>query len=202
MNPCARVEAPALLVKHGADITIKYIKKRLENPVYKFQWPIREKQSLRTIVANSLRGMTQGRCSYCDGYPIESVGVEHIDHFKPKSVFPELVCEWANLFLSCSKCNTKKNANWDEKNIPLRPDEPGYSFFRYFDYNVETGELIPNNLASSEEQNKAKATIEIFNLNRAGARTNRKKEAWLMKHNATYENWAYRFLLPLFGEES
>ena len=189
MNPCARGAEPPLLQKHAAGITRRHLQKRGE-----FKWPRREKQSLRCVVLDALRGMTQNRCSYCDAYPITSASREHIDHFRPKALFPERVCEWENLFLSCSACNEEKSEKWDE--ALLRPDAPDFSFERYFNYRFDTGNLEPNPAAKQEEQQRARATIEIFKLNREGACSARKKEARAMK-DALHDDFGYRFLLPL-----
>jgi len=54
------------------------------------------------------------RCSYC-GVREASWGGQthfHVDHFKPKSMFPELETMYFNLYYSCDRCNTYKRAFW------------------------------------------------------------------------------------------
>jgi hypothetical protein len=54
-----------------------------------------------------------GQCVYCraldapKGY--ESFGV---DHYRPKSLFPELATEYFNLYYSCNRCNAFKGRFW------------------------------------------------------------------------------------------
>jgi uncharacterized protein (TIGR02646 family) len=57
------------------------------------------------------------RCGYCDD-PDSYYGQEisyHIDHFKPKSEFPELEVEYKNLVYSCPYCNRAKSNKWKAK---------------------------------------------------------------------------------------
>ena len=48
--------------------------------------------------------MFHGKCAYCES-KISHVDYGHIEHFKPKSRFPDLTFEWTNLLLSCPICN-------------------------------------------------------------------------------------------------
>lgn len=49
-----------------------------------------------------------------------------VEHYKPKSRFPELENDYANLFYSCQSCNTYKSNFWPSKN------------------QLDVGEFIPN----------------------------------------------------------
>lgn len=42
-----------------------------------------------------------------------SVTYGDIEHIRPKMRFPELVVDWANLTLACSRCNQTKGSKWD-----------------------------------------------------------------------------------------
>lgn len=56
------------------------------------------------------------KCVYCrmpdsmKGY--ESFGV---DHYRPKSKFPELATAYANLFYACNPCNRRKGSYWPKR---------------------------------------------------------------------------------------
>jgi len=56
------------------------------------------------------------KCVYCrmpdsmKGY--ESFGV---DHYRPKSKFPELATAYANLFYACNPCNLRKGSYWPKQ---------------------------------------------------------------------------------------
>ena len=61
-----------------------------------------------------LRRDFKERCGYCDDPDEFFGGVEgyHIDHFAPKSEFPQLETEYSNLVYSCRYCNGKKSNKW------------------------------------------------------------------------------------------
>lgn len=44
-----------------------------------------------------------------------AVSYGDIEHILPKSIFPELVVDWANLTLVCSRCNNEKGAKYEEE---------------------------------------------------------------------------------------
>jgi len=54
------------------------------------------------------------RCGYCDDHDNTFGGVRgfHIDHFAPKSLFPELELQYSNLIYSCPFCNIAKSNKW------------------------------------------------------------------------------------------
>jgi len=55
-----------------------------------------------------------GRCVYCDAHENELGGQENmtLDHFKPKSSFPQLTHEPLNLLWACHTCNRLKDNYW------------------------------------------------------------------------------------------
>ena len=199
MNPCERTPAPPLLSKYAEEIADDYARKREDNPAHSFQWPQREGQSLYGVVRDAAREMTQAHCAYCDAGLIAATGKEEIDHFRPKSRpdFYRLVSDWANLLYSCSACNGAKLEKWDE--LLLKPDAPDYAFGRFFQYKADSGEILPNEAATSAEQRRAQCTIEVFGLNRADACCSRKREVKRMAHLPQEEvsDASYRFLIPL-----
>lgn len=199
MTPCVRGPEPDVLAREGAKFGRDYAAKRRATPRFPFQWPRREGQSVLAIVREALAAMTSGHCSYCDGHPIGATGVATVDHFRPKSrpEFYELVCSWTNLFFTCTACNHAKGEQWDE--ALLRPDDPDFDFERYFEYRPQSGELEPAS-RDPEEQRRARRTIEILDLNRAGACMNRKRAERSMKAlgpDIPLDDWAYRYLIPL-----
>ena len=60
-----------------------------------------------------LRSDFNNSCGYCDD---SDSGVDpicfHIDHFAPKSRFPNLTCTYTNLVYACRFCNTHKSNKW------------------------------------------------------------------------------------------
>jgi hypothetical protein len=54
------------------------------------------------------------RCAYCETREPEIGGSQsfHIDHYRPKNRFPELICTYENLIYSCRNCNSYKGDYW------------------------------------------------------------------------------------------
>lgn len=82
-----------------------------------------ESQHLRTQIPGSfsnyrrykpfLRTEFGRRCVYCrlpDG--LKGEDAFGVDHYRPVSRFPGLVCEYENLFYACNSCNSNKNDFW------------------------------------------------------------------------------------------
>lgn len=64
-------------------------------------------------VKEELKRMYSGLCCYCESR-IGDVAYEHIEHRKPKKLFPESTFAWGNLHLGCPMCNGAKSDKWDE----------------------------------------------------------------------------------------
>lgn len=108
-----RLEKPSILVQNATIWTENYLiaksnyeqdktsdnKKILENTVIKYN---------HETVKAALKLMFYDKCAFCESN-ITQVYVGDIEHFKPKSKFPELCFEWENLLFACSICNGKSN---------------------------------------------------------------------------------------------
>jgi uncharacterized protein (TIGR02646 family) len=158
-----------------------------------FSWQI-DKINVRNEILELLREMTTDHCSYCDGFPMESMLGDTVDHFKPKSIYPKEAYKWENLFLCCNICQKRINQYQDAL---LKPDEIEYEFSNYFFYNTENGELEPNKLAGSANQERAKYTIKIFKLNEYNRPNSRKMffRKFAKDTNPTVDEYPYRFIL-------
>ena len=84
---------------------------------------LRERIPVRSVVAQranyrlykgELRADFNARCGYCDSIDEYFGGLSsaHIDHFAPKSKFPELASHYCNLIYSCPFCNGAKSNKW------------------------------------------------------------------------------------------
>jgi len=72
----------------------------------------------------SLRADFDTRCGYCDDLD-ETYGLQqgfHIDHFAPRSIFPELEVDYENLVYSCPLCNIAKSNKWIGSNPDVSHD--------------------------------------------------------------------------------
>ncbi|MBI5558340.1 MAG: TIGR02646 family protein [Deltaproteobacteria bacterium] len=63
-----------------------------------------EKKYQHREIKDALLVMFHDKCAYCES-KISHIAYEQIEHFRPKSKFPELTFEWTNLLLSCPICN-------------------------------------------------------------------------------------------------
>jgi uncharacterized protein (TIGR02646 family) len=109
--------------------------------------------SIRTPLINS----SHEKCAYCEGKPLECGNIE-IDHFKPKSRYPDATFEWENMVPSCHDCNNSKGTHDTQKEPIINPYDTDPETVFYFD----SIQIIP---LSGNEFDKAQRTINIFGLN-------------------------------------
>lgn len=102
-------------------------------------------------------------CVYCTIHEGEFGGFHsfHIEHFKPKSKFPELEMEYTNLLYACWKCNSFKGEDWPSDN-PLRSGK-GYLDPCVYDY--EKCFTLNNDGSIIGEIKVARYMIERMHLN-------------------------------------
>ena len=119
-----------------------------------------------------IAGMSCRKCVYCEG-PINAPRTAHVEHFKPKALFPSLAYEWTNYFLGCAGCNGAKGDKWPERGGYIRPDsgDPG-SHFAF----SEDGSMQPVSPGGSAER-----MLTDFDLNRKWLVYRRKLEIEKMR---------------------
>lgn len=82
--------------------------------------PFLESYAWRQLRMKAL--IQQGRrCLCCGATPGDGKTVLHVDHIKPRRLFPELALELSNLQVLCDVCNHGKG-NWDQTD--WRPSVP------------------------------------------------------------------------------
>lgn len=174
MMPMARPDEPAYLREHGPSWTERWLARRAQDPSAAFEWPQLGGQKLNKLLLNELLSLTHNHCSYCDHSPLGAGSRQTIDHFRPKSSpsFRHLAFMWTNLFACCDVCQARKAEGWDE--LLLKPDETGYSFDRFFEFNPFDGSLHPQPFASKDQQARSEATIRLLGLNDAPRREARR----------------------------
>lgn len=102
-----------------------------------------------------------GLCAYC-----EELCPGEIDHFRPKSRFPEQVYAWANWLFICHRCNQLKGDKWPAggyvdpcaKSKPARPE-------KFFAFDTVTGEIFPQSGLTPARYIKAQSMIRDLGLN-------------------------------------
>ena len=133
-----------------------------------------------------------GVCAYCQqscdpptGKESPDPNEERIEHFRPRSVFPDEQFQWLNLLYACYRCNNESKQNkWpqlgDSDNQRLtrfarytpvseyvNPNEsddqrPAHEFFSF---NFVTGEMMPAEELEDSEWSMAFRTIRDIDLN-------------------------------------
>ncbi|WP_315076814.1 retron system putative HNH endonuclease [uncultured Clostridium sp.] len=103
-------------------------------------------------------------CHYCEKR-IYTNDDGHIEHIKPRDLYPKEFQSYDNILVSCNEknsCGMHKKNNYNDKFINPVIDNPK----DYFDYNIANGEIIPkNNNEESNEYVRASYTIDTLNLN-------------------------------------
>lgn len=117
-------------------------------------------------VKDQIGAMSHYRCAYCQS----TVGASqpgHVDHFRPKSLFPTLAYDWLNYFLGCERCNTIKHDKWPAEGSYVRPDEGDPTTHFVF---AEDGFV-----SAAAGDAEAQRTIEDLGLNREMLRRERQQ---------------------------
>lgn len=202
MMKIERLSTPDFLTRNYKKWGKRFKNRRDADDSAVFSWTQHQGQRINLLLLPILMKMTsllgeQGNahCSFCDGFPVEPVSANSIEHFKPKSQFPRLAYAWKNLFYCCSKCQESKMENFDKK--LLKPDNFGYSFEYYFQFDTKTGEIIPNPDRSEVDFGRAEKTIELYGLNEHGRPKARQRtiRMYLDSNNPILDEFPYRYIL-------
>ena len=116
MYRLTRGPCPECLQRSSASWTSDYRAGRQKDPTFRFSW---RQAACYTAIRSALLEMSQFHCAFCDG-PLGRESRETVDHFRPKSCFPELAYAWENLFTSCDMCQSSKREQFEE--LLLRPN--------------------------------------------------------------------------------
>ena len=144
----------------------------------------------------ALGNANQEHCAFCDG----KLGIESkstVEHFRPKSKFPNLIYAWQNLFPACDVCQSVKGTKFDD--LLLKPDDDGYTFGKYFQINWLSGAIEPLESATLAAQFRAKVTIGMYQLNEPKRLSIRKHELkhWQLTdlNNRVLDEFSYRYFI-------
>lgn len=109
-------------------------------------------------IQDTLFACSHYKCAFCECIPGEGGNIE-VEHFEPKSLYPDLAFEWDNFLPSCRRCNEAKSDSDTRTSPIINPanEDPEqlltYSFLR----------IKP--LSGSGQESKAQETIDVCNLN-------------------------------------
>ena len=110
---------------------------------------------------DDLKPAFHGLCAYC-----EQIDPGEVDHFRPKSQFPDEVYIWSNWLFSCHPCNQAKREKWPDEDY-VNPCSTDYSDRpeHYFDFSIGSGRIIARTGLSCQEKCKAWRMIKDLKLN-------------------------------------
>ncbi|MFE4833704.1 HNH endonuclease [Arthrobacter sp. NPDC056691] len=97
-------DAPDWLAVHQSQKTIEY--KNAPAKAKPSPWRAPE-------IVEKLKQECSRKCMYCECF-IDDASYSAVEHIRPKKHFEDLVLEWTNLGLACSRCNTNKGDYWTE----------------------------------------------------------------------------------------
>jgi uncharacterized protein (TIGR02646 family) len=72
----------------------------------------------KTYITQTLLLMSFDKCCFCETKLNEESKYLEVEHFHPKSLYPDEVVSWTNLLPICKRCNGKK-WNHDTKLEPI-----------------------------------------------------------------------------------
>ena len=102
-----------------------------------------------------------GLCAYCEG-PCRG----EVDHFRPKSRYPDLVYSWSNWLFACHDCNHAKGEKWPPRGyVDPCAKSPRAHPEHFFNFDLLTGEILPKEGLSRARRRKAQSTIDDLRLN-------------------------------------
>jgi uncharacterized protein (TIGR02646 family) len=124
----------------------------------------------------ALDAFTWGKCAYC-----EQIAAEDIEHFYPKSDYPNRMFRWDNMLRACKNCNQAKRDRFPcERGCPLLLDPCEDEPLDYFAWDFTTGAM-----GASPEPNRkmrARTTERMFALNHEPLREARRRKV----HNVVF----------------
>jgi len=109
------------------------------------------------------------RCMYC----VNSEAGD-IEHFRPKTPYPEHMYRWENLLLCCGICGRKKGNQFPMADgQPLLIDPTSENPWEYLDFDPGTGNIVPRvEPISGDEAPKGRETVRVFQLEKRQALAN------------------------------
>ena len=104
MIPLTRPDEPAILADNREKWLTKFLDKRSASPGERLPGS----QYAHAKILHALEGMSFKKCFYCESKPEKRT----VDHYVVVAERPDLAFVWANLYLSCQDCQSKR-ANKD-----------------------------------------------------------------------------------------
>lgn len=160
-----RVQRPVLPVRVQAYLDTR-ARATVGVPNIESAWKTaRQTQALATVVATLqvMMGPRQ-RCMYC----VDSHGSD-IEHFWPKTPYPERAFLWSNMLLCCTECGRLKGDRFplSDTGGPMLVDPCTENPWEYLDFDPDTGNLTARyDLEIGGPSPKGENTVKILRLDR------------------------------------
>lgn len=171
VNPYGKQSIVALEDIMNADATAprklanRFLQGILANP--KSSWQSFDgKQELK----KNLSAIQNGLCAYCEIRLDTSIG-NHLEHIDSKSLNAHKTFEYQNIVCSCIKDSLSDNEDTNpiscghakrSRSIDIKPTDTECETYFSFDL---FGRVVPNEILTIDEKQKAQNTIDILNLN-------------------------------------
>lgn len=131
----------------------------------------------REPIRDALLRLQAGRCAYCECDLETETTAPHIEHFLPRSRFPELTFDWNNLFYSCThardSCGAFKDAlaSSSSPETLIKPDVDDPRAYLFF---TSDGRVRSRFGLDAKQAHRAAETIRVFGLSCPRLRGQRK----------------------------
>ncbi len=97
------------------------------------------------------------QCVYCCIPESKFGGLRnfHVEHYRPKSIFPTLTNDYGNLFFACGVCNIFKSDDWPSEHqvgrydVPAYPDPSKVNYSDFLSVNPRTGMAFSTSFAGN-----------------------------------------------------
>jgi uncharacterized protein (TIGR02646 family) len=155
MHYVDRGKAPRKLARIRAQLTPKWVAS------YPTGSPTKPSDSRWREFREALARAFNDICGYCEEWCRGEV-----DHFRPKTRFPDLVYDWNNWVFACNSCNLSKSDKWPEDGyVAPCAQSTGERAEVHFQFDHITGEILPRANLQGLQYARALNTIHDIDLN-------------------------------------
>jgi uncharacterized protein (TIGR02646 family) len=126
-------------------------------------------------VASALDACFRSKCAYC-----ESIAAQDIEHYYPKSTYPDRMFCWDNFLRGCKNCNNFKRDQFPltANNTPLLLDPCADDPLHYLVWDFQTGAVTERPEPPFEA--RGRTTCDVLRLNLEPLREERRRKLHLV----------------------
>ncbi len=123
----------------------------------------------KDYITAPLLKMSFGKCCFCESKINEESKYMEVEHFYPKSIFPDDVVEWENLLPICKRCNIQK-LDHNTKQQPIihpakdNPKEHLYLRNYWFYKKTDLGQITIETIYLNDKHRLINKRAEIGNI--------------------------------------